>query len=216
MNNINYNMKQKLIIILIFTGLFSFGQELPVPNGYEIIRETTGDLDKDGINEKVVIYNTADSTVWGIVREIQILKLSKGTWTEWKKSRNALMNGEDSEPYDLLSIVKIENGILVIGHEGGHIGKWHYTDKYRFQNNQFELIGHTSYFAQICEFITDLDFNISTGKIKYKNEFVDCELKIYKTENETFYKKNVKINLNNRNSKQVEIISPKYKHDLSF
>ena len=47
-------------------------------------------------------------------------------------------------------------------------------------------------------------------------EFEDWEKgqEIYKTENETFYKKGISINLKNRNSKKHKIISPKYKHEL--
>jgi hypothetical protein len=67
-----------------------------------------------------------------------------------------------------------------------------------------------------CEYWIHIDFNLSTGKIIYKKEFEDCEKgqEIYKTENEAFYKKGISIDLNNRNSKELKIISPKYKHEL--
>jgi len=210
-------MKQLLTLILTFVSLFSFGQELSIPNGYEILTEKIGDLDKDGINEKVVVYNTLDSTVSGTVREIQILKSSNGIWIEWKKSRSAVLKSEEGGTMgDPFEEVEIRDGILIISHSGGTSWRWGYTDKYRFQNNEFELIGHRNVFGKVCEYWVSLDFNISTGRIEYKKEFEDCdkEQKIYKTEHETFYKKGVEINLSSRNLKEIKIESPKYKYTL--
>jgi len=210
-------MKVPIILMLLFFSTFSFGQDIVIPDGYELISENVGDLDKDKICEKVVVFDTSEPTEYGNVREIQILKYSKGNWVVWKKSRNAILKSKEGgvmgDPYEG---ILIENGILVISFSGGSSWKWFYKDKYRFQNKEFELIGHSSSYGKICEYWANFDFNISTGKISYKKEFEDCEKdqEIYKTEEEVFFYKEVTINLTNRNLEKVKIISPKYKQDL--
>ena len=64
----------------------------------------------------------------------------------------------------------------------------------------------------------NFDFNLLTGKIDYGKDYESCNdgegQKIYKTETETFYKKGVLYNLNNRYLKETKIITPKYKDEL--
>ena len=210
-------MKITFAFALILSTIICFGQENFAPDGFEILEEKMGDLDRDGIAEKVIVYNTTDTTEDGIVREIRVLKRSGTKWNLWKKSRNAVLKSREGgmmgNPFEG---IEITNGILIISFSGGSSWKWFYADKYRFQHNEFELIGHSNTYGKLCEYWTNLDFNLSTGKIVYKKEFEDCEKeqKIYKTENETFYKKRISINLNNRNLKDIKIISPKYKHEI--
>lgn len=210
-------MKLPIVLILLLFSTFSFGQEIVIPNGYELISELVGDLDKDGVCEKVVVFDTPEPTEYGNVREIQVLKYSKKNWVVWKKSRNAILKSKEGgvmgDPYERISI---ENGILIICFSGGSSWKWFYKDKYRFQNSEFELIGYSGSYGKFCEYWANFDFNISTGKISYKKEFEDCEKdqEIYKTEEEVFIYKGVTINLTNRNLEKVKIISPKYKQDL--
>ncbi|MEO6730034.1 MAG: hypothetical protein ABIN01_02370 [Ferruginibacter sp.] len=112
--------------------------------------------------------------------------------------------------------IEINKGVLQINLGGGSSWKWKYADKYKFQNNEFELIGYSGIHGKACEYWEDVDFNLVTGKIINKKEYEDCERGqlIYKRENETFFKKGISININNRNLKEHKIISPKYKHEL--
>lgn len=48
--------------------------------------------------------------------------------------------------------ITIEKGILSISQNGGSSWKWGFTDKYRFQNNKFELISYTSNYGKLCEY----------------------------------------------------------------
>ena len=110
--------------------------------------------------------------------------------------------------------------MLLISESGGSSWKWGHTDKYRFQNNSFELIGYTSHYGKLCEYWVTLDYNIVTGKINVQKEYEKCENDdgdqvVYKKENEDFqYKLKKKILLENRKQAEVKIISPKYKHEL--
>jgi len=204
-------------MIFFFLSLMIFGQEIDIPNGYKIIEVKNGDLDDDGIDEKVVVFETSDSTDFGFIREIQILKQSNKEWIEWKNSRNAILKSQDGgmmeDPY---GDIEIKNGVLIINQNGGSSWKWSRTDKYRFQNDEFELIGYKSDYGKLCEYWADFEFNLLTGKIIYKKEFEDCNKnqEIYKIEKETFYKKGLRINLGNRKNEEFKIISPKYKFEL--
>jgi len=50
-----------------------------------------------------------------------------------------------------------------------------------------------------------------------KKEYEKCEKgeqEIYKTENETFFKKEIKITLENRQEKEIKIVTPKYGREI--
>ena len=210
-------MNKYLIIAGLLLSISSFGQESSTVNINAILAETVGDLDNDGIKEKVIVINTSDSTKSGTIREIQILKKENDNWIEWKKSRNAILKSNEGgirgEPFQG---IEIENGFLFIRHSGGSNWMWFYDDKYQLKDDNFQLVVHTSIYGKPCEYWAGFEFNVLSGRIEYKKEFEKCDegdpVK-YKNENEIFYKKGVSINLNNRNEK-VKIISPKYKHEL--
>lgn len=114
--------------------------------------------------------------------------------------------------------IEMNNGILIIYEEGGSSWKWSRTDKYRYQDGEFYLIGYTENYGKLCEYWMNIDFNLLTGQIIVKKEYETCEepgqQEIYKNRNETFVKKGIKITLQNRKKEEVRIISPKYKHEI--
>ncbi|MFA7445328.1 MAG: hypothetical protein WCY89_05225 [Flavobacteriaceae bacterium] len=209
-----------IIIFLLFNSLIVFGQEIPIPENYVIIDTISGDLDNDNIKELVAVFDTKkpDEEYESVPRELRIYKFENGSWVEWKKSEQALHGSRDGgmmgDPY---VGIEIKNGILLISHYGGSSWKWGHTDKYRFQNDDFFLIGYESNSGRLCDYWLNVDFNLSTGKIIVKKEFEDCETseqEIYKRENETFYEEKLKITLEKRYDKEIRIVSPKYKHEI--
>lgn len=210
-------MKTTFCFLSIIFSTFCFAQKEFQPKGSEIIETVDGDLDSDNIPEKVIIYNTKDTTDYGNIRELQILKKINGKWTVLEKSRNAVLSsnagGMMGDPYQSTEIKK---GILEITQAGGSSWKWGYTDKYRFQNGHFELIGYSSSSGKPEEYWTDVDFNLSTGQLKFEKE-VENTQEYGKSKNETFIKKGLKINLQNRNlEEQRKIILPKTKETVYF
>lgn len=194
---------------------FFFAQKEFQPAGSTVIESVDGDLDNDKISEKVIIYNTKDTTDMGNIREIQILKKVNGKWKILEKSWSAILEssagGMMGDPYQSTII---ENGILIIQHYGGSSWKWGVTDKYRFQNGHFELIGYSSEGGRPGDYITEVDFNLSTGKLTYTKE-VENTAEYGKSKHETYIKKGLKINLQNRNQKkQRKIILPKTKEEV--
>ncbi|QBJ88331.1 hypothetical protein DDI74_19795 [Chryseobacterium gleum] len=213
----NILMRTILFLLLMVCGVFCFAQEQLQPAGSTVIETVDGDLDGDKIPEKVIVYNTKDTTDMGNIREIQILKKVNGKWTILEKSRNAVMEsragGMMGDPY---GETKIEKGILIISQNGGSSWKWNVTDKYRYQNGHFELIGISSTSGRPGDYWKDIDFNLSTGQLNYSKE-VENTAEYGNSLKETYIKKGVKINLQNRNQeKQQKIVLPKTKEEVYF
>ena len=211
----------KLILVLIGCQTM-FGQSLPIPVNYAIIDSVQGDLNRDGIDELVAAYDTKASSEEdseSVSRELVIYQKVNGNWITWKKSAQALLGSRDGgmmgDPFGAIEIV---NGILLVSQNGGSSWKWGYTDKYRFQDDAFYLIGYSSSFGKPCEYWTDVEFNLSTGKLIINKEYESCENdtegKIYKSEKETVYKKGLKLTFEKRNEKEIKIVTPKYQHIL--
>lgn len=210
-------MKKIFFLLTIISGTFCFAQKEFQPAGSEIIETVDGDLDGDKIPEKVIVYNTKDTTDMGNIREIQILKKAGGKWTILEKSRKALLEskggGMMGDPY---GDTTIEKGILMISQSGGSSWKWGYTDKYRYQNGHFELIGYSSSYGRPGDYWVDVDFNLSTGQLKYEKEVESTDIpENGKSQKETYIKKGMKINLQNRNlENQRKIVLPKTKAEI--
>lgn len=179
-------------------------------------------MDKDGTDEKIVVYNVSDKKdeINGVDREVIIFKKAKEKWVIWHRSVNAVGNSKDGGMMgDPFEDIEIKNGILLIHQSGGSSWKWGHTDKYRYQNNQLELIGYTSNYGKLCEYWENFDFNLMTGRIVVSKEYEKCDTEesqvVYKRENEQFsHRLKKKITLANRNKTELKIITPKYRHEF--
>ncbi|TZF95300.1 hypothetical protein FW781_15535 [Chryseobacterium panacisoli] len=210
-------MRKIVFLFCLAAGTFCLAQKQFQPAGSTLLEMADGDLDGDKIPEKVIIYTTKDEGELGKIREIQILKKVNEQWTILEKSKNAVMEssagGMMGDPY---RETKIEKGILIISQNGGSSWKWDVTDKYRFQNGHFELIGTSSTSGRPGDYWKDIDFNLSTGQLNYSKE-VENTAEYGKSLKETYIKKGLKINLQNRNQeKQQKIILPKTKEEVYF
>jgi hypothetical protein len=195
-----------------------------IPDNYEVLDSVSGDLDKDGIPELVVAYNTRkqkeDDYDDNVPRELFIYKLKQGQWTVWQKSEHALYGSRDGGMMgDPFEEIEVKNGLLLISQSGGSSWKWGHTDKYRFQDGGFRLIGYTGSYGKPCEYWQTVDFNLSTGKLIVEKEYESCEdesdmQEVYKRENETITKKVPKITLQNRGETEIKIVTPQYGHEI--
>lgn len=209
----------KKIIFLFFVStlfhlLFAEKQKISIPEKYSIVDLARGDLDNDSIEELVVVYNNErePETEIGFPRELIIYKFINNKWIDWKKSKEVLYHSQNGGMMgDPFGDIEIKNGILQIDQNGGSSWRWGITDKYRFQNGDFYLIGYTSIFGKICEYWEKIDFNLSTGKLIFKKEHETCGTggaNIYKKEEETLFKKGLKITLQKRQAKKIKITIP--------
>lgn len=209
----------QILFLLLIHSLIGFGQEIPSPENFVIIDTVSGDLDNDGIKELVVAYNTRkeDTSFESVPRNLIIYKMQLHKWTLWKESDQALYGSRDGGMMgDPFGEINIEKGILKISQNGGSSWKWSHTDRYRYQNGEFYLVGYSSQYGKPCEYWEDVDFNLSTGKMIVNKEFENCDKdqEIYKRENETLYKKGIRITFKNRRQNEIKIVTPKYKHEI--
>lgn len=210
-----------LVCIILCHSFVSVAQDIPVPVGYVLFDTATGDLDKDGVAELAVAYNTRKENgddFDDIPRALIIYKKQQLQWVSWQQSHLALYSSRGGGMMgDPFGEMEIKNGLLLISHSGGSSWKWTHTDKYRYQNGDFYLVGYTSNYGKLCEYWENIDYNLSTGKMIVKKEYEKCEdqdQKIYKRENETLVKKELKITLAKRNEQEIKIVTPKYRHEI--
>jgi hypothetical protein len=153
-----------------------FKDDMPPPAGYVVLGGAKGDLDKDHVEEKVVVFDTNRQTDFGTERELHIFKQKNNGWELWQKAAGPVMASEAGGVMgDPFQDITIENGAIAIYHFGGSRQKWTYTHRFRFQNNAWQLIGATANSGTPCDYFENFDYNLSTGKINYEKTTEDCE-----------------------------------------
>lgn len=156
-------------------------KDLTIPKGYEKILETKGDLDKDGKDETVIVFNTdkkSESEYAGFVRKFYILKNVNGKLKIWKENSNLIFDSKEGfYPESNELELTIKNNCLIILQSYFSNSRHTVTSKntYRFQNGDFYLIGALVQFDDTCEFNFSDEINFSTGKVIVSEEYSDCE-----------------------------------------
>lgn len=206
-------------ILYILLGFVFFGFTEKSEN--KVLLAIYGDLTNDKIDEKVIITELNEEGDYGKVRLLQVFTKKNNKWIVLAASKSVILGSEGGgmmgDPFISKSL-KINKGILEISHDGGSSWKWFVTHKFRFQKNKFELIGFHHVYGKPCEYFQTVDYNLSTGKIKFDKEFEVCEdenLNKLKDENEIFIKKlNPLPNFQTINVKEIKIITPKFKNEI--
>ncbi len=163
---------------------------IQTPTSFTLLDETAGDLDNDGISEKVIVYDTEKETDMGTERQLYIYKKTNDQWTLWKKSVGAILPSQHGGMMgDPFAEISIERRCIVIHHFGGSRQKWNYTHRFRYQSGDFQLIGATVHFGSPCDYFFSFDYNLATGKVYYEEETEDCENENATTEKETITRK---------------------------
>lgn len=151
---------------------------LVTPVGMKKLGAAQGDLDKDGKDEMVAVFDTKKQTEFGTERQVQIFKQDGSAWKLWHTSIGAVLPSEHGgvmgDPFEEITI---ENGVIVIAHFGGSREKWHYTHRYRLQGGKFQLIGATNSSGEPCVGFETYDYNLSTGKVEVDKGTESCDEK---------------------------------------
>ncbi len=166
--------------LLIFTMFQSQGlNDFVIPKGHEKVLEVKGDLDKDGKEETVIVYNTPEKIEnQGYKRKFYTLKDIQGNLKIWKENSTILnSSGAGFYPEDNNLEIQIKNNCLVISQSfysnSRHTDTSRYT--FRFQNGDFYLIGAFNKFEDTCEFSFTYDVNFSTGKAIVDETYSECD-----------------------------------------
>ncbi|UQB68247.1 hypothetical protein [Epilithonimonas zeae] len=152
-------------------------KDFAIPKTYEKILETKGDLDKDGKDEVVMVFNTTPKAeVSG--RKFYILKNINGKLKIWKENSTLIFDNKlGFYPVDNELNINIKNNSLNISQMYFTNSRHTDTSKYtfRFQNGDFYLIGASIQFDDTCEFNFKNEVNFSTGKIIIDEQFSYCD-----------------------------------------
>ena len=113
-----------------------------IPQGYKLLKKAEGDLNKDKLTDTaIVVEDKAGNRVLLILFAKKNKSFSLASSTQSVLCREC--GGVFGDPFNdgMGDALKIEKGVLVIGHYGGSCYRWGFTDRFRFQNNNFYLIG---------------------------------------------------------------------------
>ena len=170
------------LILLTMTFFATNAQNLPefsVPKEYKKITEVIGDLDNDGINEFVYVYDTNISTEEeNFKRELYICKQSANKIFLWKKNNSIIWNSKEYGFYnDSLPKLEIKNNTLIIQQrfQSNSRHQTIYKNIFRFQNGDWFLIGATTSNSDNCLWEFEDDINFSTKKVRIYKHYDSCE-----------------------------------------
>ena len=193
-------MKRKLFFILLLfliSSIYVFGENFPqkaktvndfIPKGWKKILTTNGDLNKDKLEDTVIVIEKEDKKNIkkndGFGPEelnlnprilLVLFKQKDGTYILASKNDKGFIKseGNDNNPalMDTLDDIIIKNNVLkIVFNYFMSAGSWEASQiifTFRFQNNRFELIGYdsNSYMRNSGE-QEEFNINFSTNKIK--------------------------------------------------
>lgn len=200
-----YTMKKTPIFLITLLAILNFGyantkQNVKdfVPKGYKIFETISGDINKDG-NEDLVLIIKGTNRKKKIVKDKYLGMLDRnrrGIIVLIKKNGQyelALNNltcfsseHEDGGVYyaPVLSI-EIKKGNLYVLYEHGRYGNWTYT--FRYQNSNFELIGFDASESNgpVIERETSINFLTKIKQVRINtNESADSGEEVFTTTSE--------------------------------
>jgi hypothetical protein len=201
-------MKLWFGLIAIHLAGFVFGQEvlskIPVsgksivafiPKDYDTLEVVKGDLNKDNIADVAMVLKSKEEDKDDANKSgdelpprllLVLLKQADG-YKLAAKSDSAILCGDCGgvfgDPFAGITIVK---GVLIVDHFGGSAWRWGTTHRFRYQQNDFYLIGKTSHSfwnVKFCDKLNDFagtsveDINLLTGSYVEKEISEECVLK---------------------------------------
>ena len=169
-------MKYILVFIFFLLNFSTFSQNIKIPKGYKELKRVEGDLNKDGNKELVIAYDTGVEGDFGTEREICVYKKSGDKWNLWHKVSGIILPSQHGGIMgDPFMDIYIKNGCIVVQNSGGSADKWDYVHTYRYQNNNWYLIGATINYYRYPSFFEEYDYNVSTGKINVSIKKIKSE-----------------------------------------
>ena len=193
-------MKRKLFIILslfLISSIYIFAENFPqkaktiddfIPRGWKRISSTNGDLNKDKLEDAVIVIEKEDkknikkndslgSDYLNLNPRILLVlfKQKDGTYTLVSKNDKGFIPSPNSEDEptleDTFDSISIKNNTFRINfnyfYSAGSWGTSQTNYIFRYQNNKFELIGFSeSSFMRNSGEEEELSINFSTNKVK--------------------------------------------------
>ncbi|WP_454953660.1 hypothetical protein [Fusobacterium hwasookii] len=185
-------MKRKLFFVLslfLICSIYIFGEDFPtkaktvddfVPKGWKEILTTNGDLNKDKLEDTVIVIEKDDVLGPDYLNLnprilLVLFKQKDGTYILASKNDKGFIQSENDEEnptlMDILTGISIKNNTLRIKFDyflsAGSYSASQTVFTFRFQNNRFELIGldNNSFMRNSGE-QEEFSINFSTNKMK--------------------------------------------------
>jgi hypothetical protein len=135
------------------------------------------DLNGDGDEDRLEVVTTKeDNDGLGFKRQLVVYSGEGADLDAWYTAEDVILSTEHGGMMgDPLESAKIENGTIVIKHHGGSRSKWNYTHRFRWQEEDFQLIGTTIENDTPCAEYTKLDYNLSTNIAEYATTLRECK-----------------------------------------
>ena len=185
-------MKRKLFFVLslfLICSIYIFGEDFPtkaktvndfIPKGWKEILTTNGDLNKDKLEDTVIVIEKDDVLGPDYLNLnprilLVLFKQKDGTYILASKNDKGFIQSENDEEnptlMDTLTGISIKNDILRINFDyflsAGSYSASQTIFTFRFQNNRFELIGFDNIsFMRNSGEQEEFSINFSTNKIK--------------------------------------------------
>ena len=185
-------MKRKLFFVLslfLICSIYIFGEDFPtkaktvddfVPKGWKEILTTNGELNKDKLEDTVIVIEKDDVLGPDYLNLnprilLVLFKQKDGTYILASKNDKGFIQSENDEEnptlMDTLTGISIKNNTLRINFDyflsAGSYSASQTVFTFRFQNNRFELIGldNNSFMRNSGE-QEEFSINFSTNKMK--------------------------------------------------
>ncbi len=175
-------LRNILVVVAFVFSICSTGQnfEQSLPSGYVKVLEAKGDLDKDGVEEIVYVFNTDVKVAEkGFERELFICKTFNNNVKVWKNNKSVLWYSNDSfySENGITLSVEMSNNTLIISQTRNTNSRHTQTSKtiFRYQNEDWFLIGSTFNFDDTCAFSYQYDINFSTKKVIVDETYDSCD-----------------------------------------
>ncbi|MEO6175031.1 MAG: hypothetical protein ABIP27_07760 [Flavobacterium circumlabens] len=169
---------------IIFFLLFPIALIAQKDNFTKKITKVNGDLNKDGLADYVLVLQDTLSDNAPYKLEIYFAE-ANGSFKRILSSVKAIDPAfpEGKKGYysgNAFSEITIKKGILSIENE---LLRGHFEHKFRYQNNNFELIGFSEVYSDGQGTMGQIDFNLSTGiRIKKTEPYGEDNFPVTKTQ----------------------------------
>lgn len=156
-------MKNALLIFLVFNSINIFSQQQNNNEHFTVrIKEVMGDLNRDGLQDKVIL--TMDTINIQRPLKLQIFLLQSNRKLRLEFSSKEVFNPQypnGKNGGDQVPSISIENGNLILYCETKEL-KEYYT--FRYQNGKFELIQITKIIWDGKDTTTETQFDLVKGE----------------------------------------------------
>lgn len=174
-------MKKIIVLFLILTTSSLIAQK---ENFTVQIKKAKGDLNKDNLDDLVVVTQDTINEKAPYKLEVffaqpngiykLIVSTTKAIDPQYPEGKNGYYNGQS------FYTVSIEKGILIIRNE---LIRGNFEHKFRYQNNNLELIGFSEVYSDGQGTMGTVDFNLSTGiRVSTSERYDDSDEKPTKSE----------------------------------